>query len=67
MIVLNGQVRELPVPPTLAAALEELEVAPDARGVAVAVDREVLHRARWPELELADGARVEVLTAMLGG
>ena len=42
-------------------------MAPDARGVAVAVDGEVIPRARWSELELIEGARVEVLTAMQGG
>ena len=67
MIVLNGQERELAARPTLAAALAELDLAPDARGVAVAVDGEVIPRARWQELELAEGARVEVLTAMQGG
>ncbi len=67
MIVLNGRARELPASPTLAAALAELDVSPDARGVAVAVDGEVIPRARWSELQLDDGARVEVLTAMQGG
>ena len=66
MIVLNGQPRELGEQ-TLAAALAELDVAPDARGVAVAVDGEVVPRAAWEGLELHDGARVEVLTAMQGG
>jgi sulfur carrier protein len=66
VIVLNGQPRELGAQ-TLAAALAELSVAPDARGVAVAVDGEVVPRARWEELELIEGARVEVLTAMQGG
>ena len=67
MIVLNGESRELPAPATLVAALAELDVAPDARGVAVAVDGEVIPRARWSDLQLAEGARVEVLTAMQGG
>ncbi len=67
MIVLNGHARELPEPATLTAALAELDVAPDARGVAVAVDGEVIPRARWGELELIEGAQVEVLTAMQGG
>jgi sulfur carrier protein len=67
VIVLNGQARELGSPHTLAAALAELEVDRDARGVAVAVDGEVVPRARWQEVELAEGARVEVLTAMQGG
>ena len=67
MIVLNGQDARAPAPQTLAAALAELDVDRDARGVAVAVDGEVVPRARWQELELAEGARVEVLTAMQGG
>jgi sulfur carrier protein len=67
VIVLNGHERELAAPQTLAAALAELDVDRDARGVAVAVDGEVIPRARWQELELAEGAQVEVLTAMQGG
>jgi sulfur carrier protein len=67
VIVLNGQARELPAPSTLVAALAVLDVSPEARGVAVAVDGEVIPRARWGELELGEGARVEVLTAMQGG
>ena len=66
MIVLNGQPRELGEQ-TLAAALAELDVADGARGGAVAVDGEVIPRERWAEMELSDGARVEVLTAMQGG
>ena len=39
----------------------------DARGVAVAVDGEVVPRADWGSFALAQDARVEVLTAMQGG
>ena len=38
-----------------------------ARGVAVAVDGEVVPRACWEVFALAEDARVEVLTAMQGG
>jgi sulfur carrier protein len=38
-----------------------------ASGVAVAVDGEVVPRAEWAATALADGARVEVLTAVQGG
>jgi sulfur carrier protein len=38
-----------------------------ARGVAVAVDREVVPRSRWDDTHLADGQRVEVLEAVQGG
>ncbi len=67
VIMLNGQSRELPAPGTPAAALAELGLDPSARGVAVAVDGEVVPRSEWASLSLADGARVEVLTAMQGG
>ena len=38
-----------------------------ARGVAVAVDAEVVPRGEWETTELDDGARVEVLRAIQGG
>jgi sulfur carrier protein len=66
-IVLNGRESELAAGEPLAAALERLGVAPDQRGVAVAVDGEVVPRAQWPTFELPAHARVEVLTAMQGG
>jgi sulfur carrier protein len=47
--------------------LRELGVPDDARGVAVAVDGEVVPRGEWGARQLHDGARVEVLTAMQGG
>lgn len=37
------------------------------KGVAVAVDGEVVPRAAWAGTPLVDGARVEVLTAVQGG
>ncbi len=66
-IVLNGQPCELPERGGLAAALAELGIEPGARGVAVAVDGEVVPRAQWESVALVEGARVEVLTAMQGG
>jgi len=67
MILLNGERSELAAGETLAAALERLGVAPDKRGVAVAVDGEVVPRAQWQSFVLSEQARVEVLTAMQGG
>jgi sulfur carrier protein len=67
VIVLNGEPRELRDGQTVAAVLASLDLTVQARGVAVAVDGEVIPRAQWATLALADGARVEVLTAMQGG
>jgi sulfur carrier protein len=66
-IRLNGEAREVAAGTTIAAVLPLLDVAPDARGVAVAVDAEVVPRSSWASVALAEGAQVEVLTAMQGG
>lgn len=52
---------------TVRALLDALGVDPEARGIAVAVDRAVIPRAEWDEVTVADEARVEVLTAVQGG
>lgn len=66
-VELNGEARELHDGATVADAVALIGVAPDARGVAVAVDREVVRRADWADTPLAAGARVEILTAIQGG
>jgi sulfur carrier protein len=66
-IVLNGERAEVSRDETLAHVLERMGVPCERRGVAVAVDGEVVPRARWPELTLREHARVEVLSAMQGG
>ena len=65
MIVLNGSSRE--GTPSLGVLLEELGLGLDARGVAVAVDGEVVPRSQWAELALPEGSRVEVVDAIQGG
>ena len=62
---INGERRELAPEADVADALAAIG-APRA-GVAVAVDGEVVPRASWHSRRLADGARVEVLTAVQGG
>jgi sulfur carrier protein len=62
---LNELDRRLPAGCTVAQLLVEL--AAPARGVAVAVNGEVVRRAQWPEQRLRDGDRVDVLTATQGG
>ncbi|MDW5594442.1 sulfur carrier protein ThiS [Conexibacter stalactiti] len=66
-IRLNGEERRLDDAATVQTALDLLDVTPDSRGVAVAVDREVVPRARWHETPLHDGAQVEVVMAIQGG
>jgi sulfur carrier protein len=67
MIVLNGQESDVRPGGTVAAVLTRMGLEPDARGVAVAVDGEVVPRAGWDSFALPARAHVEVLTAMQGG
>jgi sulfur carrier protein len=66
-VLVNGEARELPAGTTVGGLLEALEVRGDGRGVAVAVDAEVVPRGEWETTELGEGARVEVVRAIQGG
>jgi sulfur carrier protein len=67
MIRLNGREVWERDGATIAELLVDLGVEPDARGVAVAVDGEVIPRGYWPTFTVAGGARVEAVTAVRGG
>ncbi len=64
MIVLNGKPAEGDGA-TVAELLERLDLP--HRGVAVAVDAEVVPRGEWGTHVIGDGAHVEVVTAVQGG
>ena len=66
-LVLNGSARELPDGATVRDAVAASGIPALARGVAVAVDREVVPRSAWDDTPLRDGQRVEVLEAVQGG
>lgn len=66
-VALNGRDTEVEDGATIATVLGRLDVADGARGVAVAVDAEVVPRGEWGRHALADGARVEILIAVQGG
>jgi len=66
-IELNGEARELSDGARLDDAVRESGVEGAARGVAVALDGEVVPRGEWGETELREGQAVEVLAAIQGG
>jgi sulfur carrier protein len=66
-VVLNGNEAELADGATVLTAVEALDLPAAGRGVAVAVDAEVVPRTEWEKHELIEGARIEVLRAIQGG
>jgi sulfur carrier protein len=64
-VTINGSGCDLPDGVTVAQAVAA--VTEQARGVAVAVNGEVVPRASWAQTPLRAGDRVEVLTATQGG
>jgi sulfur carrier protein len=65
LIFVNGN--EEPDAASVAELLERLGVAAGARGVAVALDGEVVPRSQWHAAALAPGSKVEVVGAIQGG
>lgn len=66
-IELNGERVELGEGASVAAAVAHLGADREQRGLAVAVDGEVVPRTVWAETPLRDGQRVEVVEAIQGG
>jgi thiazole synthase len=66
-VELNGEIVDLPNGAGVAAAIEASGAAAEQRGVAVAVDGEVVPRSEWERTALREGQKVEVLAAIQGG
>jgi sulfur carrier protein len=66
-VVLNGEPHDLADGATAAEAVTASGAPPAGRGVAVAIDGEVVPRGQWDATVLREGQRVEVLQAVQGG
>jgi sulfur carrier protein len=66
-VELNGERIKLADAASVADAVERAGVVDARRGVAVAVDGEVVPRSAWERTRLSEGQRVEVVAAMQGG
>ena len=64
-IVVNGAERQVPAGQTLLGLLRDLELEPSR--VAVEMDRRIVKRAEWEALELAPGAKLEIVQFVGGG
>jgi sulfur carrier protein len=66
-VELNGESIELGEGASVADAVAAAGADSGRRGVAVAVDGEVVPRSGWEATSLQDGQRVEVVEAIQGG
>ena len=64
-IVVNGAERQAPAGQTLLGLLRDLELEPSR--VAVEMDRRIVKRTEWETLELAAGAKLEIVQFVGGG
>lgn len=68
-VTVNGEPHEVKAGTTVAELVEALcgsaKVA--ARGIAVALDREVVPRSAWASVVVQSGEHVEVVSAVAGG
>jgi sulfur carrier protein len=62
----NGKPEEVPDGGTVRDVVALLGIS-EGRGVAVAVDEDVVPRGRWDDTRLHDGQRIEILHAVQGG
>jgi len=64
VIRVNGLDRDF-VPESVEEMVSRLEIEP--RGVAVAIDGEVVRRSEWSATRIQDGCSIEIVTAVAGG
>jgi sulfur carrier protein len=67
IVSVNGERRELPSGASVRDAALAVGVDPERRGVAVAVDGEVVPRGQLGDRALREGERIEVVAAIQGG
>ncbi len=65
-ITLNSEIQEIPESSFLIQLLENKEIS-DKKGIAVAVNGNVVPRAQWPETLLSNNDTILVIKAAQGG
>ena len=64
-VTINAETRRASAGVSLGVLVDE--AVEDRRGVAVALDGDVVPRSTWDSTEVADGARIELVAAVQGG
>lgn len=66
-ILVNGEATDVDLRTTVSDVVRRVRGTDARRGVAVAVNGDVVRRTDWDDHELSDGDQVEVLAAVQGG
>ena len=66
-LTVNGQMRSVADASTLADLLTAMNLCPEQKGIAIAVNAEVIARAMWATTRLCNGDRVDIIHAVQGG
>jgi thiamine biosynthesis protein ThiS len=64
-LTINGETREFSEISTLSDLVSQLGMKPDR--VAIELNRELVRRDRWPETQLSDGDKLEIVHFVGGG
>jgi len=66
-VFVNEKVTEIGEPADLVRVLRSVDVEPERRGIAVAVNERVIRRAEWTRYTVSAGDRIEIIQATQGG
>ena len=66
-LIVNGQEQSVDDSSTLLDLLIEMNFNAEQKGIAVAVNAEVVARAMWADMRLRNGDRVDIIHAVQGG
>lgn len=66
-LIVNGQDQSVDDALTLLDLLIEMNFKAEQKGIAVAVNAEVIARAMWADMRLCNGDRVDIIHAVQGG
>ncbi len=66
-LTVNGQKQSVDDASTLLDLLIEMNIGTEQKGIAVALNTEVVARAMWADTRLYNGDRVDIIHAVQGG
>ena len=66
-LIVNGQEQSVDDASTLLDLLIEMNIGTEQKGIAVALNAEVIARAMWTNTQLCNGDRVDIIHAVQGG